>query len=808
MLIEPGMLIGGRYAVQKPLGRGGDVQLVSDTQLAGRTCVALGFHSADAARRRRYFHDASGMAIVSHPALVTVYDVFEEHEAIWLITEFVAGPSLRDLLASMPGSVTPERALGWMRTVLKAIHALHTGAPHAVAHLDVRPANIILSADAGPVLVGFGANRHANPFSPPEAGGPIRPDLRPYRPPEGRAGDFSADVYGAGATLFHLLTGAQPMPNSTGRYGSDVDSSAASSVAPSVASSDALSAAAAIEGSIGPWSAQLIEQALLKALETRPADRWSSAASFAEALDGAGVLSSDRVRSPERTGIQRHVASPEWTREGSTRGSERSPSGREPSSGSREPSSGIDEPASGDTANDEVRVSAGRSSLRWSVARDAARSRSVGRDVRPGESIRRRRDARGISENDRVDGINAIDADDVIDTVDAADLVDGAESIEMPATSKANETRSVDPRVLVGTLGLATIVILAGLAVPLGSRLKALATGADETATRPESPFRRPRIESPSFVGLLGGEVDDPSNEVFGARGGSRSKPGDGAVEPPTGETDGTTSPAQGSTVPATVPSGGSTRIAFDVEIEVFVPAGSFIAGDPIGDDGTVLSEGALEQGSREIGGFWIDRTEVTNERFQRFVDETGHVTIAEAQDVGFVREGDGWVPVAGATWRNPRGLETDATDLMRHPVVQVSWFDAFTYCAWTRRRLPTELEWEKAARGTEGRNYPWGDEPAEGRAHFGVTAVPGSVHTRSVGLMDDGASPWGILDMAGNVWEWTSDGQTQENGTDTWIIRGGSWLNSEALLRSSVRVLYDATGRSDHIGFRCAADG
>jgi formylglycine-generating enzyme required for sulfatase activity len=136
-------------------------------------------------------------------------------------------------------------------------------------------------------------------------------------------------------------------------------------------------------------------------------------------------------------------------------------------------------------------------------------------------------------------------------------------------------------------------------------------------------------------------------------------------------------------------------------------------------------------------------------------------------------------------------------------PVVGVTWFDAKTYCDWASVRLPTDAEWVRAARGPEGREYPWGnEEPDADRANHRQTKLGG---VSAVGLFPRGSTPDGIADLAGNVWEWVAD--WYDESPKYRVLRGGSWDFYSAYLRASCRRRDRPGGRNDNIGFRCARE-
>lgn len=239
----------------------------------------------------------------------------------------------------------------------------------------------------------------------------------------------------------------------------------------------------------------------------------------------------------------------------------------------------------------------------------------------------------------------------------------------------------------------------------------------------------------------------------------------------------------------------------------VEIPGGDFIMGDIEGEPNETPQRVS-------VAAFKIMRHEVTNRAFKIFVAATDYRTDPERQGFGYVWAGS-WHRVPGATWRHPTGPQSHIHGRGDHPVVQVSARDAAAYCAWAGLRLPHEAEWEFAARGTDGRRYPWGDAPPEedGQrpANFGTIACcapddsDGYWTTAPVGRFPAGASPFGLMDMAGNVWEWTADAFPGKAGRVA--LRGGGWGNDPYCLRVSYRHGNPPDIGLDMVGFRCAGN-
>lgn len=255
-------------------------------------------------------------------------------------------------------------------------------------------------------------------------------------------------------------------------------------------------------------------------------------------------------------------------------------------------------------------------------------------------------------------------------------------------------------------------------------------------------------------------------------------------------------------------------RVSVSPEGMVYVPGGVFNMGSS--QDTGHADEGPIHKVC--LNGYYIDKYEVTNAQFKEFVDATGYVTDAEksaaSEDV--------------RTWRNPHGAESKAESVPDHPVVCVSWNDANAYAEWAGKRLPTEAEWEKASRGTDGRIYPWGNQNLTGTSaniadrsaalRWSDNSVEDNQkRTAPVGSFPDGNSPYGVEDMAGNVWEWCYDWWSKDfysispsqnpigpEAGEFRVIRGGSWFYSSDGTRTTQRMHFRPAGISEAVGFRC----
>jgi sulfatase modifying factor 1 len=272
------------------------------------------------------------------------------------------------------------------------------------------------------------------------------------------------------------------------------------------------------------------------------------------------------------------------------------------------------------------------------------------------------------------------------------------------------------------------------------------------------------------------------------------------------------------------------------------------------------------------VNGFWMDRTDVTNAQFEKFVKATGYITVAERKPtetdfpgvstadlvpgaavftptthpVQLSDESQWWRYVRGANWRHPLGMKSDLKGKENYPVVQVSYEDAAAYAKWTGARLPTEAEWEFAARGgLEGKLYVWGDDLRPGgkwmaNIYEGLFPAKDTGEDGFVGIAPVAQFPangYGLYDMSGNVWQWCSDWyrpdyyeklaeaggvarnpqgpdssfDSAEPGVPKRVQRGGSFLCNDSYCHGylvGVRGKGEIDTGSNNLGFRCVRSG
>jgi len=258
---------------------------------------------------------------------------------------------------------------------------------------------------------------------------------------------------------------------------------------------------------------------------------------------------------------------------------------------------------------------------------------------------------------------------------------------------------------------------------------------------------------------------------------------------------------------PPTLPRGfelvrpGLYRCVNDRALMVHVPAGRF----EMGSENLGPAEKPVHRVS--LKGFLIDLNEVTNRMFAKFLDFSGedrdedrNRLVFEDRAIGLVKKGSSWIPVEGYE---------------DYPVVRVTWYGASAYAKWAGKELPTEAAWEYAARGSDGRKYPWGNKEPDGA--LAVFGRSGFDRTRKAGMLQSGESPFGVRDMAGNVSEWCRDwfdpryyqsspfaNPLNDEEAEQRSLRGGSWKDAAMKILAPYRSSSEPLSAADTIGFRC----
>ncbi|WP_088012036.1 formylglycine-generating enzyme family protein [Gottfriedia acidiceleris] len=282
-------------------------------------------------------------------------------------------------------------------------------------------------------------------------------------------------------------------------------------------------------------------------------------------------------------------------------------------------------------------------------------------------------------------------------------------------------------------------------------------------------------------------------------------------------------------------------------ENSIYIPGGEFLMGTDDPEGYKADGEGPIRK--IKVNPFYIDACAITNSQFEEFISDTGYKTEAEIYGWSFVfhlllssetrlkvkqlvQQTPWWLVVDGANWKHPEGPDSTIDNRYDHPVVHVSWNDASAYCNWAGKRLPTEAEWEYAARGgLEQKKYAWGDELLPNNHHFANIWQGEFPNNNQVLDGYKGTAPaksfppnnYGLYNVSGNVWEWCSDwfsatyhiNDTRDNpkgipyGTSK-VIRGGSYLCNESYCnryRVAARSSNTPDSSTGNMGFRCAKD-
>jgi formylglycine-generating enzyme required for sulfatase activity len=745
--------IAERYEIIDEVGRGGFAVVYKARDTRTERDVALkvitGTSTEEASFVERFRQEARTAAGLRHPNTVPVYDFGEADGTLYLAMALIGeGRTLRDLLAEQ-APLGLEHVLRILMPLAGALDYLHQHDP-PLTHRDVKPSNVLLGGDAASpwvVLTDFGLVRSLQASTVLTMSGSILGTPAYMAPEQADAKQWGevtplADVYALGVVAYEMLTGRAPFEGGTATV---LHAHAYEPPPPPI--------------ELLPDLGEDLSDALLRALRKPPAERYPSAGAFVDALQAVAETWTEaalREATLEQLEAQARelLEAGEWLEalDRCTQMVRLDP----------------DRPAALEM------LTAAKQGLDRERAAAVGRRRLEERYAQGLKLLEEEKWKRAIAAFEEVAEGNP-DFRDVQEKVALAqdelqraqwydEAIAHAEAERWP---EASRTWLRVLRARVDYRGGDAAERLLGAAEGLLRRNGEL-TGSlersrgalalyEDLAAAVERGDWQEAIEvgeelSQSVPDLQGVQawVDRAREQLRGV--GRRSEQ---------------------------EPKGNTMVWEGDGKEMVRIPAGEFLYGD--------------DKEKRELPEFWIDKTPVTNAEYARFVSDM-EVTNAE------------YVHVAGIDldckppehWKG----NTPPGEIADHPVTFVSWHDALAYAAWAGKRLPTEEEWEKAARGTDGRTYPWGDEePTLKRCNF-WDDIAGS--TSPVGKYSpQGDSPYGCVDMAGNVWEWTASGY-ERPGIKV-VTRGGGWGSDPTGVRAASRDGEFAQAGCIDGGFRCA---
>ncbi len=711
-----GQILLGRYRVDAFIASGGMGAVYKVTDLSRQAPLAMKvLHSDyldDPSVVRHFQREANALQQITHTNIVRFYGMEQSGNELFLLQEFINGPTLKRVLEHGKKPMQPMEAVAVLRAISAALGFAHF---NQIIHCDVKPGNIMLDQTGHIYLADFGIAREAESMTTTfaTAGTPA------YMAPEQIVGDTVGpytDVYALGIVFYEMMAGRLPF------IGNETSSEHGSTKAERVRYAQQC-LPPPDPRQFNPAISPQLAGVILRALQKDPNHRYARTDLF---LQDVCVTMGIRP----------------------------------------------------DTIPDFISVPSSSSNA-WTVAAAAGGAIPL-TDPRPA-------------------------------------------NVQMPK-SKANIGR-----LMAILAGAALVVFLGFLALSRPAHPPGpVSTGGAGSTINPTT--------SLLSGGAAAGLNDDLLTQTAGtalvqqltqsppqAIAATEALVGDAPTEAP-------------SSTPFRQPQAGDIRVDTKDGMElVYVPAGPVFMG-ATAEDKAMISGAELQSESPghtvRLENFWMDKTEVTNAMFQKFVDETGYQTVAEKNGIGavwYAASGTYFHDVAGASWRDPQGNGKGIRGISNHPVVQMNWEDAYAYCNWVGGSLPTEAQWERAARGDTQNLYPWGNGTLTGeRLNFSDVSLgqdpdnfaydDGYKFSAPVGIYPHGASQYGILDLAGNVAEWVFDYYDKnyfsrgENSNPTGpqsgtyhLLKGGSWFSGPIYNRIANRI-DDPNPRSVSLnyGFRC----
>ena len=766
------------YRISKMIGQGGMGEVyLAENDLSGQK-VALKVVSPELMKdkgvRARFLEEARVMSRLKHPNVVQLQNFFEEGGRFFMVLEFVPGRELDDMLDERPLSV--DEAVALARQVLSGLAYVHSlGDP--VVHRDMKPSNILVTPENQAVIIDFGVAKAVGRQKMTKTGAAV--GTYEYMSPEQVRGEDvgpSSDCYAMGVVLFKMLSGVVPFPQES-EGGFEVMRAHVEKVPPALSE---------FREGIPEWLQELVSKSLAKTAT----DRFASAAEMLAALEeGAGMPAT-----PITPGTQPGTTPP-------------------PASGSPTtvpPAGATTTVQSAPGAKNRVLYGGIGAALLMAIAiggffmmnNKESKSDGGGKAVSPASQVAPVPERSGglvlwgeacehaFEVAKKESGKKGRDNPPTSEELDAAmrSCVDGFKSLPSEAADIAARCMlKVDEMKAIGNC--------------MEEAMKSAASSGTWRSGKREEKEEEKREEVKMAVEEA--EKAEPA-AVENKAPAAEKKAEQDSVK---------------SEVPEKVDVEPQMALPHCKNSMCYVPEGDFLMGcDRDKDYNCTAFE--PNQLTINLDGFWMDRHEVTFGEYNRCVSAGSCQALS-------TNDGQCLIPKKKRFGKGDLPYKFMGSD---QPAICVDWYRADAFCRWQGKRLPTEAEWEKAARGTDGRLFPWGNK----RATCDLAVVVeehnsdpiwsrgcGTANTFNVCSKSGGNSPYGLCDMAGNVWEWVADAWVENpTGIDAKggmkgqaeyekrVCRGGSWTRAAADVRITFRDFNWAKTAGCGVGFRCAMDG